>query len=154
MIIRPLDHFDISSCATIMAQNPLWQRYEVTLDSAHKRLENGYKNGASILVAEHKGIISGFIWFVEKGAFHRSGYIMLIAIDPDLHHLGIGQALMLEAEKIMFETCNEIFLLVSHFNTSAQHFYSRLGYAHIGSIPDYIMNDITELIFYKKKPSP
>lgn len=154
MIIRPLDFSDISTCASIMARNPLWQRYDITLELAHTRLESGFNNGASILVAEHDGINSGFIWFVEKGAFSRSGYIMLIAIDPDLHHLGIGQALMLQAEKILFKNSNDIFLLVSDFNTSAQGFYKRNGYAQIGSIPNYVVKGITELIFRKIKPSP
>jgi len=154
MIIRPLIFSDISTCASIMARNPLWERYEITLELARTRLENGFKNDASILVAEQDGSISGFLWFVEKGAFNRSGYIMLIAIDPDLHHLGVGQALMLQAETIMFESSNDIFLLVSDFNISAQRFYTRNGYAQIGSIPDYVVKGITELIFRKVKPSP
>ncbi len=153
MVVRPLQSKDILHCADIMLRNPLWQRYQVTLESARHRLETGFNNQASIFVAEVENKVTGFIWFVEKGTFSRSGYIMLIAVDPNLHHSGVGQALMAHAEGLMFQTSKDIFLLVSDFNLSAQTFYSRLGYAQCGAIPDYVMPGISELIFRKSRPA-
>jgi hypothetical protein len=47
---------------------------------------------------------------------------------------------------------HHVFLLVTDSNSSAQRFYRRLGYTHIGAIPDYVVPGITELIFFKKLP--
>lgn len=135
-----------------MMRNPLWSRYNVTLQSATTRLSNGFSTGATILIADLDGQVVGFVWTVEKGAFNRSGYIMLIGVDPDFHQHGVGKALMQVAEEQIFANCNDMFLLVSDFNVQAQKFYTRNGYAHIGSIPNYVINGITELIFRKSKP--
>lgn len=151
--IRPLQASDIAPCAQIMVLNPLWRRYNVTLASASKRLKSGYDSNASILVAEVDGAVAGFIWYVEKGAFNRSGYIMLIGVSPSSHNSGLGKALMRAAEDAMFSKCDDVFLLVSDFNTQAQQFYNRIGYAQIGNIPDYVIPGITELLFRKNKNS-
>jgi ribosomal protein S18 acetylase RimI-like enzyme len=59
---------------------------------------------------------------------------------------------MAEAEARMGESVNDVFLLVSDFNTRAARFYQRLGYQQVGAIPDYVVSGITELIFRKRLP--
>jgi ribosomal protein S18 acetylase RimI-like enzyme len=149
--IRPFEARDIPACAQIMATNPLWQRYQVTLDSATQRLNAGLQSAATILVAENEGQVSGFLWYLEKGAFNRSGYIMLIGVALDSQHLGIGAALMDETERILFCQGRDVILLVSDFNSGAQRFYQRRGYLQIGALPDYVLPGVTELIFRKTK---
>ena len=136
-----------------MLRNPLWQRYQLTLESATQRLEHGFHHQSSIFVSEIDNKIAGFIWFVENGAFSRSGYIMLIAVDPELHHSGVGKALMNHAESLMYQNSRDIFLLVSDFNLSAQKFYFRNGYTQVGAIPNYVIPGIIELIFRKTRPT-
>ena len=132
-----------------MAENPLWQRYGVTLEGATLRLSSGLEQGATILAAGEPGQPVGFVWYLEKGAFGRSGYIMLIGVDPALQGQGVGDGLMDAAEARMFEKVNDIFLLVSDFNAGAQRFYRRRGYAQVGALPAYVLSDVTELIFCK-----
>jgi ribosomal protein S18 acetylase RimI-like enzyme len=151
--IRPLEVQDIPRCAQIMASNPLWQRYQVTAESASQRLAKGFSQSATILVAETEGQVTGFVWYVEKGAFNRSGYIMLIGVDPEAQHLGIGAALMDAAEQILFQLGKDVILLVSDFNLGAQRFYQRRGYQQVGAIPDYVLPGVTEYIYRKTNNS-
>lgn len=152
MILRALQPADIPACARLMAVSPLWQRYQVTESSAARRFEQGLSRQATIAVAERVGEITGFIWYETFGAFARSGYVVLVGVQPGLHGQGIGQALMTYAEQQMFSIVDDIFLLVSDFNSAAQRFYQRLGYHQVGSIPDYVIPGITELIYHKQSP--
>ncbi len=152
MILRPMQPADILPCARLMAQSPLWQRYAVTQASAVRRFEQGLSRQATIVVAEQEEIVAGFVWYEPRGAFARSGYITLIGVQPDRRSRGVGQALMAHAEAELFSVVDDIFLLVSDFNQDAQRFYQRLGYRQVGSIPDYVVLGVTELIYHKRSP--
>ncbi len=149
MKIRPMLESDITPLARWISATPLWQRYDVTEVSASKRLADGLAGGATIAVAELEEP-AGFIWTVERGAFSRSGYILLVGVKPGLRGRGIGQALIKHAETSLHASSPDVFLLVSDFNRDAQRFYARSGYQQVGAIPDYVMPGITELIFYKR----
>ena len=149
MEIRKIRMSDIQFCASIMVRNPIWQRYQVTEDSARARFTKGMAEKAPILVAEEKDRVVGFIWYVPQGAFYRSGYVMLIGVDPDSQSHGVGVSLMEAAEKEMFKTNADIFLLVSDFNVAAQRFYQRLGYQQVGVLVNYVLDGVNELIFRK-----
>ena len=149
ILIRSFQAEDIPGCAFIMAANPLWQRYHVTQASAAQRLTHGFGKGATILVAVVENQPVGFIWYVENGAFNRSGYIMLIGVAPETQYLGIGSALMDAAEQVLSQSGRDVILLVSDFNLSAQHFYQRRGYQQVGALPDYILPGVAELIYRK-----
>ena len=150
MIVRPLLPDDVPTLARLMAGDPLWQRYGVTEESAAQRLREGFAADATIAVAEIDGEPVGFVWYVERGAFNRSGYIMLIGVQGDARGAGVGRALMAHAEGALFAPSADVFLLVSDFNAAAQAFYRRLDYEQIGTIPGYIVPDINELIFRKR----
>lgn len=151
MNIRPMIADDIAPLARLMASTPLWQRYNVTEVGAAQRLGDGLASGSTIAVAELEGEPVGFVWYVVRGAFNRSGYVMLIGVRPDSKGNGIGQVLMEHAESILFAISPDIFLLVSDFNRDAQQFYARLGYRQVGAIPDYVISGVTELIFRKSR---
>jgi ribosomal protein S18 acetylase RimI-like enzyme len=151
MNIRPMTANDITPLARLMASSPLWQRYNVTEASTARRLSDGLARGMTIAVAEIEGEPVGFVWYVERGAFNRSGYIMLIGVQPDAKGRGIGRALMEHAESVLFARSPDVFLLVSDFNRDAQQFYARLGYRQVGAIPDYVAPGITELIYRKSR---
>lgn len=148
--IRSMREGDIDACAQIMAENELWQRYNVTFESARQRLQTGYEMNADILVADQDGSIAGFVWYVTRGVFQRSGYIMIIGVNPHLQSQGVGAKILRAAEEIMAASVADVFLLVSDFNQRAQTFYKRNGYVYIGSLPDYVLPGICELIFQKK----
>jgi ribosomal protein S18 acetylase RimI-like enzyme len=150
VIIRPLIESDIAPLARLMAATSLWQRYNITEASAVKQLSDELAGGATIAAAELDGKPVGFIWYIQRGAFNRSGYIRLIGVRQDVRGRGIGQALMEQAESVLFADSPDVFLLVSDFNLDAQEFYARLGFQQVGAIPDYVIPGITELIFHKR----
>ena len=150
--VRPMRESDIPALSRLMASSSLWERYGVTQDGAAQRFRDGLASGANIAVAEWGGRPAGFIWYVERGAFNRSGYVMLVGVEPELRGRGIGQALMEHAERVMFASVEDVFLLVSDFNRQAQKFYARLGYQQVGAIPDYVVSGIAELILRKQRP--
>jgi ribosomal protein S18 acetylase RimI-like enzyme len=64
--------------------------------------------------------------------------------------LGIGAALLGQAEQAAAKIAREMFLLVSDFNVDAQRFYQRQGYSPVGAIPGYVLPDVTELLYWKR----
>ncbi len=159
MIVRPMQPEDAIICAQWMAETPLWQRYGVTQTSAQLRFELALQHQATIAVAEREepGVgfkpILGFVWYAVRGAFERSGYIPLIGVAPGRYNQGVGAALMDYAEGQVYQQVGELFLLVSDFNKPAQRFYQRRGFIQVGVLPDYILPGISELIYYKRRPS-
>jgi [ribosomal protein S18]-alanine N-acetyltransferase len=151
MEILPLEPPMIPACIEIMLENPLWQRYGVTQTSLEQRFAAGLTGGASILAALEDGQVQGLLWYAEKGAFGRSGYILLIGVHPQSQSRGVGSLLMDTAETAVFANCADIFLLVSDFNVAAQQFYNRRGYVQVGSLPDYVIPGVAELIFRKRR---
>jgi len=149
MNIRALLADDIPALARLMAGDPLWQRYGVTEAGATRRLAEGLAAGATIAVAVADDAVAGFIWYVARGAFNRSGYIMLIGVEPWARGRGVGRGLMEHAEAALFADVRDVFLLVSDFNAAAQAFYRRLGYQQVGAIPGYVVDGVTELVFWK-----
>lgn len=140
---------DIPECAQIMLDNPLWQRYGVIAEALEKMFVKALDEGATILVAKMDNKIAGFVWYVTRGAWDRSGYIRLIGVSPAMQGKRVGETLMQEAETRMAEKVKDIFLLVTDFNSGAQRFYQRLGFQQVGAIPDYVKPGIAELIFHK-----
>ena len=148
--IHPMTPADIPGCVRILLENPLWQHYNVTLASADNMFRNAMEEGATILTAVLEGQTAGFAWYVLRGAWDRSAYLRLIGILPEYQGKGIGVNLMQAVEERVVEKVEDIFLLVTDSNIDAQRFYRRLGYQQVGSIPDYVVREINELIFYKR----
>ena len=102
-------------------------------------------------VYETGGMVTGFVIAYERGMFGEYGYIRLIGVDAARRGTGIGTALLATAEEHLFALRPWVFLTVTEFNTDAQRFYSRLGYAKIGEIPDYRRPGIAEFILMKRR---
>ncbi len=148
--VRLMQPDDISECARWIADTPLWKRYGVTAESIAARLGKGLDKGATIFVAEAAGEVLGFLWFVERGAFNRSGYVQLVGVRPGARGQGIGRTLMEYAEAQSAKLARDMFLLVSDFNTDAQRFYEGLGYRQVGRLDDYVLPGIAELVYRKR----
>lgn len=152
MSVRVFCAADVEPCAAIMADNPLWQRYGVTVEMARRTFASGLERGVALFVVESDGEPGGFLWLEPVGAFARSGYIRLIGVSPTKQGRGLGLELMEHAERVLFAKGDDVFLLVSDFNVSAQRFYQRLGYVQVGALPDFVLQGVTELIYRKRKP--
>jgi ribosomal protein S18 acetylase RimI-like enzyme len=149
-MIRSMQVKDLPSLAAWMVETPLWQRYGLTVEAAIANFENSMARGDWLIVAEDKASVCGFAWVMPKDVFGRSPYLRLIGVRADKTGSGIGTALMNEVERQSATVANELFLLVSDFNVSAQAFYKQRGYTQIGAVEAYVVPDITELIFYKR----
>jgi ribosomal protein S18 acetylase RimI-like enzyme len=160
MTIRLFEERDVAPCAGIMAATPLWQRYAVTVQSATERLNIGLRrmrepdvesSTTRLFVAESESKAPiGFVWAVRRGAFDRSGYIPLLAVESSQRGGGVGAALLTAAEDYL-RPAPDVILLCTDFNTGAQRFYERYGYVRVGALPDYIMPGIAELIYRKRR---
>jgi ribosomal protein S18 acetylase RimI-like enzyme len=159
--IRPLRAIDIDPCARLIATDPLWQRYHITLTQARGQLRKvfaathpggrGTGETGEFAVAHSAGQVVGFIWFRLEGTFHHSGYIRWIGVAPHVQGQGVGAELMAYAERKIFTRGPNVFLMVSAFNAGAQKFYKRLGYTQIGAVPNYAIGGITERLFRKTR---
>lgn len=173
MVVRPARHSDIEACARLVADDPLWRRYGVTLAVARKALQAGVGlrgaqglRGArgsqgrarqalggdgSLAVATLGGQIVGFIAYHLGGTFYHSGYIRWIAVAPHARGRGVGRRLMRFAEERIFRRGPNVFLMASDFNEKAHAFYRKQGYTEVGSLPDYIVPGITERLYRKTR---
>lgn len=150
---------DVEVCARIVAGDPLWQRYGVTLQRARRALraalaplrqgQRGAREAGEVVVATRRGRPVGFILFRLDGTFHHSGYIRWLAVAPEAQRQGVGRRLVRHAEDRVFRHGPNVFLTVSDFNTGASAFYRRLGYRQVGTIPDYVVPGIAERLFRK-----
>ena len=155
IIVRAMTADDIPSIARWVAAIPLWQRYGLSAAKAQALLRDALTNGDRLLVADApppNGKASGLAWCLEKGAFGRSPYLRLLGVRADLAGHGIGGILLDTLERHLAKTASELFLLVSDFNTAAQAFYRRHGYAQVGAIDSYVLSGVAELIFWKRLP--
>lgn len=151
LVIRPLILNDLTPVYDWIEANPLFAKYGMNREKLHPFLSKAISDPESAVIGAydvHEDALRGFAWFMKKGAFGRSGYLRLIAVDPEAKNSGIGRALMnnLEAN---FLTPNGLFLLATHTNIEAHQFYTRLGYRRVGEILDYVMPGLDEIIFYK-----
>jgi ribosomal protein S18 acetylase RimI-like enzyme len=161
LIIRPLRATDIAACAHLIAEDPLWQRYHITLPRARRILRGALaaahrstsraREAGEFAVAHQDKQVVGFVWFRLEGTFHHSGYIHLIGVAPHARGRGVGARLMAYAERKIFARGPNVFLMVSAFNTKAQAFYKRLGYTAIGKVPNYAIRGITERLYRKTR---
>ncbi len=160
-VVSPLRATDVDDCARIVAGDPLWQRYGLTLSGARRAIRGAQgaarrgrlaaRDAGELVVARQRGRAVGFIWFHLRGTFHHSGYVRWIAVAPEAQGRGVGQALMAYAEDRILKGGPNVFLMVSDFNQGAQTFYEKLGYTRVGAIPDYIVPGITEVLYRKTR---
>lgn len=148
---------DVEPCARIVAGDPLWRRYGVSLVAARRVLRRAAARtgrdaaAGEVAVARAGNRPLGFVWFRRDGTFHHSGYVRWIAVAPGARGRGVGARLMRYAETRIFQAGPNVFLLVSHFNRAARAFYRKLGYTEVGTLRDYVVRGVTEHIYRKTR---
>ena len=151
--ISPMQAQHIDACARLMVSLPLWsESYGVDYHAARERFESGLADGADVCVALADDVVAGFVWFVRRGAFGRSGYVRLLAVRADWQGHGVGTQLMDFVEEVLFAEDDDVFLLTFAPNEGAQRFYRHRGYERVGVLTEYSGPGIDELIFRKRRP--
>jgi len=149
--VRPFVPEDAAACGVIVSATPLWHRYGLAGEALAERLR---ATQDVVHVADADGRCVGFAWVVRRGAFGRSAYLRLIAVDPSLRGQGVGERLLRAFEATALESGPDAFLLVSDFNRQAQKFYHREGYVEVGRLDGFVLPDVAELIFRKRLAPP
>ncbi|MBC7691442.1 MAG: GNAT family N-acetyltransferase [Methylotenera sp.] len=158
LLIRPAHSADLKRLVELTLHVELFRNYGMTESSALSLFETALSDPESdvavVAFAAKEadsgipGKVLGFAWFLRKGAFGRSAYLRLIAVDPAARGTGAGRKL-LEHFEGKYLAPHGIFLLVTHTNDSAQGFYERSGYSRVGEIPDFIQKGMNERIYFK-----
>jgi ribosomal protein S18 acetylase RimI-like enzyme len=150
--VRPATGADIAPVARAVADLPLFVRYGQSATKLEASLGAALARGDGLLVYDEGGPV-GFAWFFPSGTFGVGGYLRLIAVSPGCQTRGAGSALLAGFERAVFAQSGHAFLLVSDFNTGAQRFYERHGYARVGALPGLVLADVAELIYWKRRPA-
>lgn len=146
--IRDLTDADAAPIAGWMVRVPLWQRYGVTAGPMTAKIQAGRAAGHLLLVADSGGAPVGLAWVIPDGMFGRSPYLRTIGVHPDYLGHGIGSALLLAVQDRVRPAL--LFLLTSDFNTDAQRLYERHGFTRVGTVPDYVVPGVDELLYLKR----
>lgn len=150
-VLRPMTLDDIPVIAGWMVTGELWQRYGQTVETIAADFALGIERGDLLVVVDRELPARGFAWCLPAGMFGAFPYLKRIGVDPALTGSGLGGLLLSEIERLLSDAGrNELFLLVSDFNSDAQRLYRRNGYAEIGWIPDLAVPGITEVLFRKR----
>jgi ribosomal protein S18 acetylase RimI-like enzyme len=149
--VAPLAENDIDTCVEIMSGSVPWTRYGMDDEAIAAMWRSALCSGAVVNVAHVESKTAGFAWFIDRGGFGLSGYLKLLGVHPDLRGQGVGGVLLDHTEQLTIQAGRQdLLLLVSDFNVAALKFYLDRGYVQVGSIPDYAVPGIAELILRKR----
>ncbi len=120
VVIQALSSDLIPGAADAVAACPVFAPYNFTPERVSAMLTKALNAGAEILVAIYQTKVVGLVWMQRRAMFGMSGYIKLIAVHPDTQGLGVGRALLNEAEARLTEDNPNVFLLTTADNHVAQ----------------------------------
>lgn len=120
------------------------------------RLGRGYdaclaavrRPGGGLFVARRGEERLGFILIVRHGVA-GSPYIASVACAAGARGQGVGTALLDFAES-HYPEARYIFLCVSSFNADARRLYERRGYEMVGTLKDYVVEGLDEVLMAKR----
>src|SRR5262249_24371181 len=93
-VVRELPAEGTPACGAIGGATPLWERAGLGAERAAGLLASAAAGGDTVLVLEVDDVLAGFAWIDRRGAFGRSAYLRMIAIDPARRSSGLGAVLM------------------------------------------------------------
>lgn len=104
---------------------------------------------AYFITAVSEGTVLGYIGVHEVCG---EAYIDNIAVDPNYRRLGLGERLMLTAQKNAFERkCEFISLEVRKSNSSAISLYKKLGYQNVGERKNFYTDPTEDAVIMTLK---
>ena len=141
---------DVPRCAAVVVSSAFFQEYGLTTAGTERVLTSALQaTQAELHVAESDDGILGFSWVEDGGAFGRTPYLRLLAVDASRHGRGVGRTLM-DALEARHADKRDIMLLVTETNHPARGFYERLGYRQVGRLEDYVRDGTHECLYRKQ----
>jgi ribosomal protein S18 acetylase RimI-like enzyme len=105
-----------------------------------------------VLVAEERGRVLGII--VQQPDFLLGRFIALLAVRPEAAGRGIGRSLVERIEKETFKARRWLYVSSDSMNQGAARFYKKLGFTRAARLPDLIVDERTEILWRKPRPTP
>ena len=127
------------------------QRYGLTSARVIELFSNAQADGdlLHVIDALNTTHCCAFSWCIKTGTFSKGPYLRLLVVNTPYLGKGLGQQMLLELEERVAGFASNLTLLVADFNERAQEFYRRNGYKKVGSLNDFVLPGVSELIFYK-----
>ncbi len=141
----------LEDCKTALLKSDLGREYFPAEANATATLKEGIGKEEIYLALDGGDICLGFIWFIQKGAFHSFPYLHIIAVKEECRGMGIGKELIKFYEDKVFKNNQKVFLVVADFNQKAMRLYMSLGYKEVGVIPNLYKKGVTEYLMMKEK---
>jgi len=99
-----------------------------------QELHRKYSDGFLVAELPEKGVIGYVIGYVSEGA----GELDSVAIDPAFEGLGAGKKLLLTTlDSFRNHGAKKATLEVHTLNARAMHFFQKLGFKTIGTVPSF-----------------
>ncbi len=138
----------LTDCKMALQKSELGRVYFPDEDKVHNAVNEGISKGEISVAINDESVVLGFIWVIQKGAFHSYPYLHIIAVKEEYRSLGIGKRLIGYIEEI--SGSSKLFLVVADFNPRAKKFYLDYGFKEVGCIPNLYRNGITEYLLVKE----
>jgi ribosomal-protein-alanine acetyltransferase len=134
LVIRPARRADLDAISA------LEQGCFNTYNLSRRQLQYLQQRQTTVFLVAEQGekVVGDGIALVRHHRSCISGRVYSLAVDPGSRGQGIGEKLMREMiEQLRQRDVRRVYLEVEASNTGAIHLYERLGFASIGTLPDY-----------------
>lgn len=131
MIYRKYSKADSATLASLM----LALGYDVDHNTLLNRIDDIRAHGGDVLVAEMDGAVIGCINPIIdiRLAEGKAGEIVSLIVSEEYRGLGVGKALVNNAESWLSSRCNIIRIRANTVRDEAHNFYNALGYQELKS---------------------
>lgn len=147
--IKKGDDKYIDECVVALQDSALGRVYFSQENKALNAIKEGLDNGEIwVAIDDSEGCV-GFIWSIEKGAFHSFPYLHIIAVGSKFRNKGIGKELMEYYETIICAGRGKSFLVVADFNPKAKKLYEKIGYKEVGKVDGLYKAGVVEYLMMK-----
>jgi GNAT superfamily N-acetyltransferase len=145
VVIRPFTAEDRPAVIALLDSDP-WRRLGYGAADWNRLLTTPLE-GREGLVLVADGAVSGLA--LVRRNFLAGDYLELFALAAGVRGRGLGAVLLGHLESMVFARARNLFVCVSDFNEGARRFYTRHGYAHVGTLPDLLVRGSAELLLRK-----
>jgi len=145
VVIRPFTAEDRPAVIALLDSDP-WRRLGYAAADWNRLLTTPLE-GREGLVLVADGAVSGLA--LVRRNFLAGDYLELFAVAAGVRGRGLGAVLLGHLESMVFARARNFFVCVSDFNEGARRFYTRHGYAHVGTLPDLLVRGSAELLLRK-----
>ncbi len=150
MKIQPADISHLKQCVDIVINSELGKVYYSDIQSTTAKFKQAIELKQMHVAIDSSQEVTGFAYICPEGMFAKLPYLRTIAVRADLRGQGIGNRLLEYFESSHSNNANQLYLLVSSFNSKAKKLYEQVGYEQVGMIKDWAIKGVDEYIMMKR----